>query len=168
MNFNKEWIEQMLELQKKAQQMHPNWANQFSEMLKSLSGTWAPSNQPAAGPGEVGSWQNVWNTMDVEGEKDSGPLLTIMEGHKTVTVSGILPGVKLGQLYLKLRGNTLIVSGESTSMNTKGTSGRFSRSIKLPVEVEAQTAKAAYRNGYLEIRFRKKQQNEHTIQVEFS
>ncbi|SFG88283.1 Molecular chaperone IbpA, HSP20 family [Desulfotomaculum arcticum] len=169
MNFGKEWIEQMIELQRKSQQMQPDWVNQFSDMLKNFTGAWTSSDKtPKAELENLGAWQDFWNTREIEKERDSGPLLTIMEGHRDITVSGILPGVEQGNLNIKLRGHTLLISGESKRISiAQGTPGIFSRVIKLPVEVEAQSAKATYRNSYLEIRFRKKQQNDHIIHVEF-
>ncbi|CAG8715104.1 8398_t:CDS:2 [Dentiscutata erythropus] len=72
-----------------------------------------------------------------------------------------LPGVPKENINLNIRGDNLIISGESTRDESYDTTtgyvhersfGRFSRSIALPFNVNTEKAEAKYDQGVLEVK----------------
>jgi HSP20 family protein len=71
-----------------------------------------------------------------------------------------VPGVKQDDLHVELSGNTLTVSGERSEQREEGKGrrryweryrGKFVRSFTLPDGVDAENARADYRDGVLRI-----------------
>lgn len=91
------------------------------------------------------------------------PSADISEFGDEIRVSVDLPGVSAEAVDVLLVGNMLTVKGERRMASTPGeqiyqrerSSGTFSRSIPLPVPVEADSVSAEVRNGVLQIRLSK-------------
>jgi len=92
------------------------------------------------------------------------PMVDVYETAEEVFVLAELPGVDRERLSVSVDGRLLILRGERLRITPPGGGryyqmeipfGPFERIVKLPAEVEAETAKAVYRNGILEISFRK-------------
>lgn len=169
--MDKDWLEQMLELQKKAQQMQPDLGKQVADLLKGVTGGWlSQSKQVKDETEDLTALLELWN-IGGETSTNNGtePLLTIMEGRKDITISGFLPGIRNSDdINIKLHGNTLFIKGKSDKLQrVQEEAGAFNRIIRLPVEVEPHGTKASYRNGFLDIRLNKKQQDTYIIQVDF-
>ncbi len=86
--------------------------------------------------------------------------LDLSESDKEVTVTAELPGVKPEDVNIEVTGNTLTLSGEKREETderrgeyryTERQFGQFSRTIQLPVPVDADKVSADVRDGVLTI-----------------
>ena len=85
------------------------------------------------------------------------PLINIYEDQDTVYVEGLAPGVDPKSLNISVVGNTLTMSGEKPRAmgdvkseafhREERASGKFTRAIELPVEIDENKVKAEYKNG---------------------
>lgn len=84
--------------------------------------------------------------------------LDVRENDEAYNIVTTLPGVSADQVEVSLQDNVLTISAEvQQAETTEGTRvllqerayGRFSRSINLPQEVDADKVEAAYENGVL-------------------
>jgi HSP20 family protein len=84
------------------------------------------------------------------------PLNVFRKGEDFVVVAE-LPGINKSELDLQVKDRTLRVSGtksirfpEKASLHRRERStGRFDRSVTLPIEIDAENVKAEYRDGIL-------------------
>ena len=90
------------------------------------------------------------------------PSVDIKENKKSLVVKAEIPGMDAKDIDLTLERDVLIISGERTDEKEeedekenyycRETSyGSFRRSLRLPVEVEADKIKADYKNGVLTV-----------------
>jgi HSP20 family protein len=89
------------------------------------------------------------------------PKINLREDEEYVYVEALLPGVDPDKLDMSLLGNTLTLAGErpvAESSEKKQTwhrqergTGKFLRTIELPVDVEPKNVKAECRNGLLRV-----------------
>ena len=88
------------------------------------------------------------------------PNLDVYEDKENVIVRAEVPGLAKKDIDISLHDNTITISGERR--NERKTEegklsreerfvGRFTRSIALPKQVDAQKVKAAYRDGLLTV-----------------
>lgn len=87
------------------------------------------------------------------------PLVNLYEDKETVYVEALAPGVDPTSMEITVRGNTLTIAGEKRRVpetvkpeayhRSERSTGRFVRSIELPVEVDEAKVQADYRNGLL-------------------
>ena len=89
------------------------------------------------------------------------PRVDLIASDDGVEIEAELPGVDQNQIDVTLSGSNLIISGEKQAGRTEterryGLSersyGRFSRSVALPFEPDADSVTASFRNGVLHIR----------------
>lgn len=78
------------------------------------------------------------------------PLVDVMEDDESIKVIAELPGVEKSdiKLHATLRGMTI---------NVDNAERKYFKELEFPVEIDRSTAKSSYRNGILEIKFQKKQ-----------
>ncbi len=96
-----------------------------------------------------------------EGEDDFwSPAMDIEEDNDNIVVKTEIPGMKKDDIMVSVRNNMLTVSGErkqktetknKTYHRIERSHGKFSRTVTLPSEVEADKVKAAYKDGVLSI-----------------
>ena len=88
------------------------------------------------------------------------PLCDIKETDKCFCVKAELPGMKKEDLNIEMNDNMLTISGERASEKKEDTEqwhciercyGKFSRSIKLPKNVDEKNIQAKFENGMLEL-----------------
>ena len=88
------------------------------------------------------------------------PALDLYEDSNNLVVRAELPGMKKEDIELSLHDNVITVSGErknETKYDGGQTSreerffGRFTRSMKLPKQVDSAKVKAAYKDGVLTV-----------------
>lgn len=88
------------------------------------------------------------------------PSVDIYEEGDSVIVKAEVPGMEKEHLDIRLTGDTLTISGEKKTeekvekkdfYRIERSSGSFSRSLRLPAEVQTDKAKASFKNGVLEI-----------------
>jgi HSP20 family protein len=94
------------------------------------------------------------------GEAAVRPMIDVDETEQAYTVTAELPGIAEQDIELNLRDNALTISGEKRSEHTEGEGGRrytersfgrFSRTIPLDTEVDAERVQATCRNGVLTV-----------------
>jgi len=95
------------------------------------------------------------------------PSVDVVETDDTVVVKAELPGMEPKDVDISVSGDKLTIKGErKAEKEEKGKTfyrmercyGSFSRTIELPASVEADKAKADYKNGVLEITLPKTEQ----------
>ena len=89
------------------------------------------------------------------------PKINLRDDADNVYVEALLPGVDPDQIDMNILGNTLTLAGERPAFEEaegnctwhrreRGT-GKFMRTIELPVEIVAEKIKAECRNGLLRV-----------------
>jgi HSP20 family protein len=89
------------------------------------------------------------------------PLVNVSEDADVVTVEALAPGLRAESISVSVQRNQLTLSGEKPGLgddvkrdqiyrNERGF-GRFSRTLTLPSEVDANKVTAEYRNGLLTV-----------------
>ena len=110
-------------------------------------------------------FKRVWHEFpftehaaDFEGEWL--PRLDISEGAKEITVRAELPGLEQKDLDISLDGDFLTIKGEKKKEHeetdkhfhrVERTFGTFSRTLRLPTEIETTKVDASFKNGILTI-----------------
>jgi HSP20 family protein len=88
------------------------------------------------------------------------PVVDMYETNDDLILNFELPGVPEKDISLSITGDVLTVKGErqfghqvngDNCVHTEGVYGRFERSIRLPMPVEAGRVRATYRDGVLEV-----------------
>jgi HSP20 family protein len=89
------------------------------------------------------------------------PRINLREDADHLYVEALLPGVAPEQIDMNVLGNTLTFSGERPSVNPEGNgrtwhrrergTGKFLRTIELPVDIDPDQVKAEYKNGLLRV-----------------
>ncbi len=88
------------------------------------------------------------------------PLVNFSEDDKKLYVDALVPGVDPGKIDLSLMRNTLTINGERKPFEEKEGqivhrcelgSGKFSRTLELPVDIDPDKIKAECKNGIMRI-----------------
>jgi HSP20 family protein len=90
------------------------------------------------------------------------PLINLLEDKDRVYIEALTPGVEPESLNVTVQQNRLILSGEKAAIpaadvkpeafhRNERASGKFIRTLDLPVEVNAEAINAEYKNGLLVI-----------------
>ena len=88
-----------------------------------------------------------------------GIALDVYEEADKYVVEAVLPGLKAEDVDVSVQGNTLTISGELPAFGGEGrnyllrerASGKFTRTLTLPVEIEADKVEAAFHDGILDL-----------------
>ncbi len=100
-------------------------------------------------PTQVGGTERAW-----------APAVDMYETKDEVVVAAELPGMKEKDIHLSITGDMLILRGDrqwspevepGSYYRNERWSGRFERTLPLPVPVQSGKVKAAYRDGVLTI-----------------
>ncbi|MEO0081044.1 MAG: Hsp20/alpha crystallin family protein [candidate division WOR-3 bacterium] len=106
------------------------------------------------------------------------PAIDVEENKDNIIVRAELPGMKKDDIKVGITGDQLTISGERRhEAEEKGKTfhriercyGRFQRSLILPADIQADKAKASYKDGILELTLPKSEKakvREITIQTE--
>jgi len=89
------------------------------------------------------------------------PRINLREDADHIFVEALLPGVDPGTIDMNVLGNTLTLAGERFVAEAEGPgrtwhrrergTGKFLRTIELPVDIDPDQVKAEYRNGLLRV-----------------
>ena len=87
------------------------------------------------------------------------PLVNVSEDQDTYLLEALAPGVDPSTLKLEVKQQALSISGEKLNPNVEKdrfhrcerASGKFTRTIDLPEEVDTDKIAAAYKNGILTV-----------------
>ncbi len=120
-------------------------------------------------PGEAPEVREFGNVPMFEqpGEEEEGhyldmrkPLIDVLEDEETVHVIAEMPGIE--KENIRLNATDLMLEIETVTGNPK-----YSERVELPVKVDPQSAKATYKNGVLEVTFKRLESSSRTsIDVE--
>lgn len=83
------------------------------------------------------------------------PLIDVLEAEETVHVIAEIPGIE--KENIRLNATDLILDIETIDGNPK-----YSERVELPVKVDPQSAKATYKNGVLEVTFKRPESSSRT------
>jgi len=107
------------------------------------------------------SW---WPRLSIPELEEIAPVIDIFTEGEDVLVKAELPGMKKEDIDVSLTGDTITISGEKKKeekMEKKDyyrierSYGSFSRSFRLPAEVQSDKVTAKFKDGVLEIRIPK-------------
>jgi HSP20 family protein len=99
--------------------------------------------------------------LGIHGLEEVMPVVDIFEDGSDLVVKAEIPGMKKENIEVKLSDDTVTISGEKKTEEKVGkknyyrlerSHGSFSRAFSLPSEVQADKAKAQFKDGVLEIR----------------
>ena len=139
--------------------------------------------RPMTHEGWNGNWINLVDTFFGNQSADARdaetsflPSVDVSETDKNINVAAELPGMDPKEIELTLERDVLTISGERKDERDEEEGeysrretryGTFSRSIKLPVEVDEKKIKADYVNGVLKVTLPKSnEQTKKVIKVE--
>lgn len=103
-------------------------------------------------------WRSKLRFPEME---EFSPSVDIFEEGDDVVVKAETPGMKKEDLDVKLEGDTITVTGEKKTeekvekkdyYRLERSYGSFCRSFRLPTDVQADKAKATFKDGVLEVR----------------
>lgn len=108
---------------------------------------------------EVGRWPLAWRTAFLPGAAARRyPLVNLSEDTNNLYVEALAPGVDPKSLDLSVVQGRLTIKGEKPGLEqvtaeayhrNERAAGQFSRTIDLPMEVDAAKVRAEYKNGLL-------------------
>jgi HSP20 family protein len=88
------------------------------------------------------------------------PLVNLSDDEGYVYVDAVVPGVKPADIDLSVLRNTLTISGERKALDVQPGhivhrnelgSGKFSRTVELPVDINPDKVSCEYKNGIMRI-----------------
>jgi HSP20 family protein len=141
---------------------------------------WEPFRELAALQNEMGRWMNQFmGTGGVQpgngGQSTWLPAVDVWETENELVLAFDLPGIPEEQVTVEFEDNVLTVSGQRERKTEHSGDrfyrferrfGTFSRSVTLPAGVNEEQIKADYRDGVLEIRVPKpEEQKPKKIQI---
>lgn len=105
-----------------------------------------------------------WPFRAIVEEGEWAPSLDVSESGKEVIVKAELPGLDPKEIDISIRGDMLTIRGERKKEEEKKgehyhrierSYGAFSRSVRLPTEVDTDKVNATYKDGILRIEMAK-------------
>jgi HSP20 family protein len=107
-------------------------------------------------------WENFFGERPLTRmwEREWAPSLDISETRDNFGVKAEVPGIDAKDIDISLTGDVLTIKGEKKQEReekeedyhlVERSYGSFSRSVRLPAEVESNKIKASYKNGILNI-----------------
>ncbi|OGW28472.1 MAG: moleuclar chaperone Hap20 [Nitrospirae bacterium GWC2_42_7] len=104
------------------------------------------------------SW---WPRLRMPVTEELSPTVDVFEEGDEVVVKAELPGMKKEDIDVNLTDNTVVISGEKKQeekvekknyFRFERSYGSFSRTLRMPSEVQTDKAKASFKDGVLEVR----------------
>ncbi|MDD4570542.1 MAG: Hsp20/alpha crystallin family protein [Tepidanaerobacteraceae bacterium] len=155
MFFDKEWIENLIELQKKSQELSGGvtWPKEYMDVI--MQAIQNNSKNPGffKAPDYSSEFDNLWNIGVQSAYEDIyEPKINITETPKAILVKAAIPGIKdKKEISVKIYGNIVNISGKiRKNPERKDPSiSPFNRNIPLPAEVDTKKSTAKYWDGIL-------------------
>ncbi len=126
----------------------------FGPYVYGFSITIGPDGRPVIR--EFGNVRRIKGRPRISEERE--PLVDVLEEKKTITVVAEMPGVDKDNIKIRVRDKTLII-------NAVGPDRKYYKEIPLPAKVRAESAKASYRNGVLEVKLEKEEEEEKGYEI---
>jgi len=102
---------------------------------------------------EFGNFPKKPPTKHNAAPDEQDPLVDVIEGGKTISVTVEIPGAKKEDIELKVTENALEINVNSPRHN-------YHRRIPLPYSVKEQSAKATYKNGVFDVVIKRKKKRD--------
>jgi len=102
-----------------------------------------------------------WPRLRIPDIEEITPTVDIYEDADDIVIKADLPGMKKENIDVNISGNTVTISGEKKKeekvekknyYSTERSYGSFTRTFRIPTEVQADKAKASFKDGVLELR----------------
>ena len=115
---------------------------------------------PSLGIGRTDPWMRVGRNQMMETPMAVQPAVNVTEGRDSYRVSADLPGMEEKDIDLSVSSGMLCIKGERREEEERSEDdwhirerrlGRFSRSFRLPDDVDVGAIAAKFRNGVLEV-----------------
>ena len=115
---------------------------------------------PGLGIGRADPWMRVGRNEMMETAMHAQPAVNVTEGKEAYHVSADLPGMDEKDIELSVSNGMLCIKGERRDEQERKDDdwhirerrvGRFSRTFRLPEDVNAEGIAAKFRNGVLEV-----------------
>ncbi|MHA1805157.1 MAG: archaeal heat shock protein Hsp20 [Promethearchaeota archaeon] len=122
--------------------------------------TLGPDGKP-----RVSKFGNIKMEPEEEAEVQSirEPLVEVIDGKEEVVIIAEMPGVSKEDIQIKATSKSVVISTKSDSTSY----GRnYYKEIDLPAEINSDHAKARYTNGILEVKLKKKQEQQKEIRID--
>lgn len=154
------------ELMRRFEEEFENMEEEFENMLKSAPAQEGPyfyGVRVTIGPDGVPHIEQFGN-IKKEGKnkviisEETEPMVDVMERGDEVWVIADLPGVDKDQIKVSATEN-------GVSIKAEGEKRKYSKEVELPAPVDPGSAKATYKNGVLEIKFKKLQGSKGTVNI---
>ncbi|ARM75101.1 archaeal heat shock protein Hsp20 [Acidianus manzaensis] len=120
----------------------------FGPYVYGFSVTMGPDGKPIVE--EFGNVKRLGSKPVISEERE--PLVDVIEKGDEVRVIAEVPGVDKNNIKVKVDGNTLTITAQEGDK-------KYYKEVELPAKVDENSAKANYKNGVLEIVFKKKETN---------
>ncbi|PKL38084.1 MAG: hypothetical protein CVV44_13025 [Spirochaetae bacterium HGW-Spirochaetae-1] len=93
------------------------------------------------------------------------PVVNMYEGHDTIEIRALIPGISPENLNMELHDENLILKGdkkndrtEDTYLRAERSFGSFTKTIRLPFRVNTETIQAKLENGVLRVTLEKSEE----------
>ncbi len=116
----------------------------FGPYVYGFSMTIGPDGKPIIE--EFGNVKRLGSKPVLSEERE--PLVDVIEKGDEIRVVAEVPGVDKNNIKVNLNGKTLVLSAQEGDK-------KYYKEVELPAEVDENSAKATYKNGVLEIVFKK-------------
>jgi HSP20 family protein len=109
-------------------------------------------------------WMPRFRFPEFMGTREFSPSVDIFEEGNDVVVKAEMPGLSKDDIEVNISDDVITISGEKKSeekiekkdyFRLERSHGSFSRSLTLPTEIQTDKAKAAFKDGVLEVRIPK-------------
>jgi HSP20 family protein len=109
-------------------------------------------------------WMPRFRFPEFREMREFSPSVDIFEDGSDVVVKAEIPGMSKDEIDVNITDDIITISGEKRSeekiekkdyFRLERTHGSFSRSLTLPAEIRIDDAKAAFKDGVLEVRIPK-------------
>jgi HSP20 family protein len=148
------------------------WLTPFEEMEREMDRWFGGRGHGWMRPFQAGfpSW------ADLQAPFEGMPSVDVIDREAEVVVRAELPGVDKKDLEISLSDDSLTIKGSTKTEQEeeKGdyyrrevSSGSFSRTLRLPSEVDGEKASSSFKDGILELKLPKREKSKrHTIKVD--
>lgn len=139
------------EFEREMERMLREFDKEFDEFLKErrpLVWGWSLSRGPDGRP-RFSQFGNLRAGLRPGVKAEREPLVDVFLEDESVKVTAELPGVEKEDIGLNATTRTLTISADTPQR-------KYYKEIDLPDEVEPETARATYKNGVLEVTFRRR------------
>ncbi len=166
MTFDQSWLSDLMEIQKKVDEIvkNKNSSNEIQSLVRTVLGQWGIPDFPWEGNSQfTGGFQK---NEPYEAQNDPHFNIDISEKKQSIEIKIKLPGIEDSNgIQIKLSGNTLNINATMNRIDENESS--FTRKIRLPSEVTPTGASAVYKNNYLSITLAKIPPEGESIPLDF-